>query len=45
MSHELKLTKDLANKTLSLEREFDAPKEKVWKAWADKETFEKWWGP
>lgn len=45
MSHELKVTKDLDSKTLTLEREFDAPKDKVWKAFADKETFEKWWGP
>jgi uncharacterized protein YndB with AHSA1/START domain len=42
---ELKVTKDLENKTLMLEREFDAPAAKVWKAYADKETFEKWWGP
>ena len=45
MSHEVKVTKDLENKTLTIEREFDAPKEKVWKAYADQETFEKWWGP
>jgi uncharacterized protein YndB with AHSA1/START domain len=45
MSHEVKVTKDLEAKTLTVEREFDAPKEKVWKAWADKETFERWWGP
>jgi uncharacterized protein YndB with AHSA1/START domain len=43
--NELKVTKDLENKTLTLEREFDAPKDKVWKAFSDKETFEKWWGP
>lgn len=45
MSHELKVTKDLENKTLTLEREFNAPIDKVWRAWADKATFEKWWGP
>lgn len=45
MAHEVKVTKDLEAKTLTIEREFDAPKDKVWKAWADKETFEKWWGP
>jgi uncharacterized protein YndB with AHSA1/START domain len=42
---EVKVTKDLENKTLILEREFDAPKDKVWKAYADKEWFEAWWGP
>lgn len=41
----VKVTKDLENKTLIIEREFDAPKEKLWKAYADKEWFEKWWGP
>ena len=45
MGHELKVTKDLDNKTLSLEREFDAPKEKVWKAFTEKDLFEQWWGP
>lgn len=45
MSHEVKVTKDLENNTLIIEREFDAPREKVWQAYADKETFEKWWGP
>ena len=45
MANELKVTKDLENKTLTLERDFDAPKDKVWKAYADKEAFEKWWGP
>lgn len=45
MANELKVTKDLENKTLTLEREFDGPRDKVWKAYSDKETFEKWWGP
>lgn len=40
-----KVTKDLENKTLVIERTFDVPKEKVWKAYADKDWFEKWWGP
>lgn len=45
MSHEVKVTKDLENKTLIIEREFNAPRDKVWQAYADKEMFEKWWGP
>ncbi|HEX8763089.1 MAG TPA: SRPBCC domain-containing protein [Candidatus Saccharimonadales bacterium] len=40
-----KVTKDVENKTLTIERTFDAPKEKLWRAYADKEWFEKWWGP
>lgn len=39
------VTKDLENKTLSIERTFDASPEKVWKAYSDKEMFESWWGP
>lgn len=39
------VTKDLENKTLIIERTFDAPKEKLWKAYANKEWFEEWWGP
>lgn len=42
---EVKVTKDLENKTLTLEREFNGPKDKVWKAYADKDWFESWWGP
>lgn len=40
-----KVTKDIENKILTIERVFDAPKEKLWRAYADKEWFEKWWGP
>lgn len=45
MANEVKVTKDLENKKLIIEREFDAPKDKVWKAYAEKDWFEKWWGP
>lgn len=45
MNNEVKITKDLENNTLIIEREFDAPKENVWRAYADREWFEKWWGP
>lgn len=40
-----KVTKDLENKTLTIERTFDAPKSKLWQAYADKDMFVKWWGP
>lgn len=40
-----KVTKDLDNKTLTIERVLDAPRDKVWRAYADKLWFEKWWGP
>jgi len=40
-----KVTKDLENKTLTIEREFAAPKAKLWQAYADKDLFAQWWGP
>lgn len=41
----VKVTKDLENMTLVVERAFDAPKAAIWKAYADKEMFQRWWGP
>jgi uncharacterized protein YndB with AHSA1/START domain len=32
-------------KTVRLERVFDAPVERVWAAWTDPELVAKWWGP
>lgn len=43
--NEVNVTKDVKNKTLTIERVFDASKEKLWRAYADKAWFEKWWGP
>ncbi|HIA91908.1 TPA: SRPBCC domain-containing protein [Candidatus Saccharibacteria bacterium] len=31
--------------TLTIERTFNGSAEKLWQAYADKETFEAWWGP
>lgn len=39
------VTKDILNKTLIIERTFDAPAAKVWKAYSNQQWFEKWWGP
>lgn len=41
----VKVTKDTANNTLIIERTFNAPIEKLWKAYANKDWFQKWWGP
>jgi uncharacterized protein YndB with AHSA1/START domain len=36
----------MANKTeIVISREFDAPRELVWKAWTDSDMFMQWWGP
>jgi uncharacterized protein YndB with AHSA1/START domain len=40
-----KVTKDLEAKTLTIERTFAAPKDKLWRAYADKDWFVQWWGP
>src|SRR4051812_2558940 len=45
MNEKVTVTKDLENNTLIIERTFDAPKDKLWRAYADKEWFEAWWGP
>lgn len=42
---EVKVTKDLENKKLIVEFIANGPIDKVWKAYADKAMFEKWWGP
>lgn len=36
---------DLAAKKIHISREFNAPVEKIWKAWTDPEILDKWWGP
>jgi uncharacterized protein YndB with AHSA1/START domain len=35
----------MAERTIVIEREFDAPRERVWKAWTDPDELAKWWGP
>jgi uncharacterized protein YndB with AHSA1/START domain len=34
-----------AGKTLTITREFNAPRSTVWKAWTEPEHFMRWWGP
>lgn len=36
---------DGKSKTIVIERVFNAPVEKVWKAWTEPEKVKKWWGP
>lgn len=40
-----KVTKDFDNNTLIIERTFNAPRERVWDAYADPVQFCAWWGP
>lgn len=34
-----------SNNELIITRVFDAPRERVWKAWTDSEMLKRWWGP
>ena len=36
---------DLARRTLTIKKTFDAPIELVWEAWTQPEHIAKWWGP
>jgi len=36
---------DSTARKIHIAREFNAPIEKVWKAWTDPEILDKWWGP
>lgn len=37
--------KDPGGKKITVTREFDAPVEKVWPAWTEKELLDQWWAP
>ena len=45
MTNNFVFEKDLTAKKIHVVREFNAPVEKVWKAWTDPGLLEKWWGP
>src|SRR4030067_2100135 len=38
-------TTKIEGRTLTITRIFNAPRERVWKAWTDPELVKKWWGP
>jgi uncharacterized protein YndB with AHSA1/START domain len=40
-----KISKDAANRKLTILREFSAPIQEVWRAWTEKELLDKWWAP
>lgn len=44
-THKTEIVKDVKNKQLKITREFDAPVEKVWKAWTDSRLLDLWWAP
>lgn len=40
-----KVVKDLKEKSILVEREFDAPVNLVWRCYTEKELLDQWWGP
>lgn len=45
MKHEAKITQDLSGKKIIVTRDFNAPLEKVWRAFTQREILDKWWSP
>ncbi len=39
------ITKDAANKQLTIVRDFKAPVEQVWRAWTEPSLLDEWWAP
>jgi uncharacterized protein YndB with AHSA1/START domain len=40
-----RVSKDMEAKKIRVERDFDAPVEKVWLAWTDSNMLDQWWAP
>jgi len=45
MKQQAIFTKDPANKQIVVTRVYDAPVDKVWKAWTVSDILDQWWGP
>ena len=45
MKHEAAFTKDAGGRKLVVVRQFDAPLEKVWRAFTKREILDQWWAP
>jgi uncharacterized protein YndB with AHSA1/START domain len=45
MKHEAKITHDLPGKKIAVTRAFDAPPEKVWRAFTQRDILDQWWAP
>jgi uncharacterized protein YndB with AHSA1/START domain len=45
MANQTKVTASPGGREVIIEREFDAPRAKVWKAWTDAELIKQWLGP
>jgi uncharacterized protein YndB with AHSA1/START domain len=45
MTNNFAFETDRTTKKIHIVREFNAPIEKIWKAWTDPEILDKWWAP
>jgi uncharacterized protein YndB with AHSA1/START domain len=45
LNKETVYTKDAASKKIHVERDFEAPVDKVWKAWTTPQLLDQWWAP
>jgi uncharacterized protein YndB with AHSA1/START domain len=45
MTNNVVISKDLTKKKINVVKEFNAPVEKVWKAWTESNLLDKWWAP
>jgi uncharacterized protein YndB with AHSA1/START domain len=45
MENKTNIVKDASGKKLVITREFNAPKDLVWKAWTEQELLDQWWAP
>lgn len=45
VNYQTTITKDVTNKKLNINREFDAPLETVWQAYTDSKILDQWWAP
>ncbi len=43
--NKITIKKDVLNNTMTIERLFNAPREKVWQAYTESSLLEKWWAP
>ncbi|HEY9534159.1 MAG TPA: SRPBCC domain-containing protein [Mucilaginibacter sp.] len=45
MTNKTEILKDISSRKLNITRAFNAPVEKVWRAWTEAEQLDKWWAP
>jgi uncharacterized protein YndB with AHSA1/START domain len=45
MAHDERVEVAIADRSMTLTRWFDAPRERVWRAWTDPAELAQWWGP